>query len=313
MEHLGGLLLWIVLLLIGLTAAFLLPSLAVVCLFLAAYQLAFHLVWPLSALYLLWWLLLHGRRRDGRWEAMGQFRYAHRGLHGPGVPENSLAAFRLAVQRGYGAELDVRLTRDGRLAVIHDSSLCRTCGAEGRVESCTAEELSAFRLEGTQEPIPFLEEVAPLFAGSAPLIVELKPENGNHAALTAAAADCLHRCGGTFCLESFDPRALLFLRRHRPQLLRGQLSQNFWKDPAGLPRPLRFVLTNLLCNAFTRPDFIAYRFEDRRNPSRFLCCRRWGTQAAYWTIRTPSDLAAAEREHALVIFESFDPNMEVFS
>ena len=83
--------------------------------------------------YLLVWFLLHGRRDGPGWEKLEGFRYAHRGLHGPGVPENSLAAFRRAAEAGYGAELDVHLTRDGRLVVIHDGDLERMCGVPGRV------------------------------------------------------------------------------------------------------------------------------------------------------------------------------------
>ena len=51
--------------------------------------------------------------------------YAHRGLHGAGVPENSLAAFREAVLHGYGIELDLQLSRDGEIMVFHDYNLDR--------------------------------------------------------------------------------------------------------------------------------------------------------------------------------------------
>ena len=59
---------------------------------------------------------------------LARWDYAHRGLHDKevGSPENSLAAFKEAVESGYGAELDVHLLKDGNLAVIHDSSLFRT-------------------------------------------------------------------------------------------------------------------------------------------------------------------------------------------
>ena len=111
--------------------------------------------------YLLVWFLLHGRRDGHGWKKLEGFRYAHRGLHGPGVPENSLAAFRRAAEAGYGAELDVHLTRDGRLVVIHDGDLERMCGVPGRVAEKTAEELAALRLAGSEEHIPLLEEVLP--------------------------------------------------------------------------------------------------------------------------------------------------------
>lgn len=161
--------------------------------------------------YLLVWFLLHGRRDGPGWEKLEGFRYAHRGLHGPGVPENSLAAFRRAAEAGYGAELDVHLTRDGRLVVIHDGDLERMCGVPGRVAEKTAEELAALRLAGSEEHIPLLEEVLPLFAGRAPLVVELKTDRHGAAALARDTVDCLDRFSIDYCVESFDPLSLIHI------------------------------------------------------------------------------------------------------
>ena len=106
----------------------------------------------LIVLFLLWILALRCRKNHPAWDTLRKFRYAHRGLHNSaeeGIPENSMAAFRLAAEQGYGIELDIHLTRDGRLAVIHDNSLLRTAGADVKVKDLTAEELSQYRLEGT--------------------------------------------------------------------------------------------------------------------------------------------------------------------
>lgn len=264
----------------------------------------------LVPLYLLVCFLLHGRRNVQGWERFAGVRYAHRGLHRePDVPENSLAAFRRAAAAGYGAELDVHLTADGRLAVVHDSQLFRVCGKHGVVEQLTARELEAYRLGGTEEKIPFLEQVLEIFQGRTPLIVELKPAGGNHARLTAAAVACLDRYRVDCCVESFDPRVLVWLRENRPELVRGQLSQSFWRHPEGQGIWRRLALTSLFFNAVARPDFVAYRFEDRRSPALRLC-RRMGVRMAYWTICTPQALAQTEAEGALPIFENFDPKEE---
>ena len=266
------------------------------------------LVGILVLLVILSTVLLHPRRNHPKWPLLRQYRYAHRGFHSkPRIPENSLPAFRRAVEHGFGAELDVHLTRDGRLAVIHDSSLRRTCGVPGNVEDFTAEELTQFRLEGTGEKIPLLEEVLPIFEGKTPLVVEIKPAGGNWDILTEKTVACLDRFPVNYCMESFDPRSLLWLRAHRPEIVRGQLSQNFMRHPAGLGLKSRWMLTNLVYNVRTRPDFIAYKFEDRNCLAPRLCCHLMGGQEINWTIRSKRDLQQAEREGHLVIFEGFDP------
>ena len=111
-----------------------------------------------------WTLLLRCRRGHPGWKLLRQYRYAHRGYHDkPHIPENSMAAFHRAIENGFGAELDVHLLKDGHLAVIHDASLKRTAGADVLVEDLTSEELKAYRLEGTDERIPLIDEVLALF------------------------------------------------------------------------------------------------------------------------------------------------------
>lgn len=264
----------------------------------------------LLALDLLFTLALRCRKGHPKWELLKKYRYAHRGFHDkPVIPENSLPAFRRAIEHGFGAELDVHLMKDGHLAVIHDASLKRTAGADVLVEDLTAEELKQYRLEGTEHHIPLLEEVLPIFAGKAPLIVELKAERGNAAALAEAACALLDKYHVTYCMESFDPRCLMWLWENRPDVVRGQLSENFARhgDGENLPGVVRWVLSNLLLNCRTRPDFIAYRFEDRKCLSLRLCRGIYRAQEFSWTIRSKADMAAAEQDGALVIFEQFNP------
>ena len=264
-------------------------------------------------LVLFWLYLLCLRCRRGKMDQayFRQWRYAHRGLHDreKGIPENSMAAFKRAAANGFGAELDVHLMKDGKLAVIHDASLLRTAGADVEIEDLTAEALASYTLEGTEHHIPLLEEVLPIFAGKAPLIIELKAERGNADALTAAACKLLDKYKGRYLVESFDPRCLMWLWHNRPQVLRGQLSENFLRhgDGASLPGAVRWVLGNLLMNSWTRADFIAYRFEDRSSLSLKLCRGVYRAQEASWTIRDRADMDAAEAAGCLVIFERFDP------
>lgn len=256
-------------------------------------------------LILLYLLSLQGRTGHPLLEELRRWNYAHRGLHGNGLPENSMAAFRAALEGGYGIELDLHLLRDGNLAVIHDSLLQRTTGAAGRIEDLTTEELKNYHLEGTAETIPTFREVLELFGGKAPMIVELKPVGGNHAALAQEACRQLESYSGAYCIESFDPRCLFWLKKHRPQIVRGQLSMNFFRNPQGQSLPIQAALTCHLLNFLSRPDFIAYKYADRNRLGCFLCRKLWHIQGVSWTIRTPEDHAQARKEGWLSIFEGF--------
>lgn len=251
---------------------------------------------------------LHGRKGHPDLELLRKYRFAHRGYHDkPAVPENSLPAFRRAIAHGWGAELDVHLMKDGTLAVIHDSSLLRTAGADVQIEKLTREELENYRLEGTDERIPLFDEVLALFEDAAPLIIELKAAGGNHFALAKAVCERLDTYRGTYCIESFDPAVVADVRTLRPGICRGQLAENFLRDKGALD-PVRSVLaTSLIGNAIGKPDFIAFRFEDRACLSNVLCLRLWGIQGVAWTLRSKEDLLAAEAEGLIPIFENFDP------
>ncbi len=256
---------------------------------------------------LLYVFALSGRRKHPGLQALQGFSYAHRGLHGEGRPENSLAAFQAAVDGGFGAELDIHLLADGNLAVIHDSALLRTTGTEGRVEELTTGQLKDCFLEGTEETIPEFSQVLEIFDGKAPLIVELKSVDNNYAQLCDTACRLLDRYHGPYCLESFDPRCILWLRQHRPELIRGQLVENFLKAKSTIPWLLRFCVTHQLFNFILRPDFVAHKYADRKNPGNFLVRKLWGIQGVSWTLQTQEEYNTAVQEGYLPIFEGFIP------
>ena len=260
-------------------------------------------------LFELYVLALQCRNGHSGLKELRLFRYAHRGYHDkPQIPENSMAAFRRALQNYYGVELDIHLMRDGNLAVIHDSSLKRTADADVEIEDLTAADLEQYRLEGTDEKIPLFSEVLELFEGKTPLIVELKAARGNHNELAAAACELLDRYQVSYCIESFDPRCIMWLKKNRPDVIRGQLSYAFTKHKKGEVSWLKgFVLEHMLLNWKTRPDFIAYNMTERDNLSVKLCRKIYKVQEVNWTITTKEEMKEAEALGNLVIFEQFDP------
>ena len=262
----------------------------------------------LILLFVLYCLSTIGRRGQPGFEKFRGFFYAHRGLYGNGVPENSMLAFRKARDAGYGIELDVHLLKDGDLAVIHDSLLKRTTGQEGIVEDLTGEDLQKCFLEDTLETIPLFSQVLELYKGAAPLIVELKCEGNNYDALCAKACQMLDAYQGLYCLESFDPRCVHWLKKNRPDLIRGQLSENYFKSSnSKLPWILKAVLSWQMMNFLVMPDFVAYRFRDRKHPSNWFSRKLWKLHGVSWTLKSQKELDEALADHCLPIFEGFIP------
>ena len=266
------------------------------------------LVFGVLGVVFLWAMLRRGAKNHPNWGSLRRWRYAHRGLYGDGVPENSMEAFRLALEGGYGAELDIHLLADGEVAVIHDASLQRTANADVKIEELTEEDLQQYTLEGTEEHIPLLKDVLELFDGKAPLIVELKPVGNNHEKLCSAAMEHLAEYDGLYCVESFDPRVVQWFKTNAPDICRGQLAEDFKKSGSGKLTPfLRFCLTHLLANSMGRPHFVAYRFEDRSMWSVVLHRLFHRTNRVWWTVTDEAGLAFAERKKGIAIFERFRP------
>ncbi|HXI17665.1 MAG TPA: glycerophosphodiester phosphodiesterase family protein [Chloroflexota bacterium] len=153
---------------------------------------------------------------------------AHRGASGQ-APENTLAAFRLAIQQGAPAvECDVHLTLDGVPVVIHDDRVDRTTTGTGEVATQRYDALrdldagTWFCAQFAGEHLPTLEEALAVCAGKARLIVELKRGGGE--ALVDAALAAINRAPGTdLAVISFGPEEVRHVARKRPDLALGFL------------------------------------------------------------------------------------------
>lgn len=242
------------------------------------------------------------------------YDYAHRGFwnaNDPGEenrPENSLAAFRAAVEKGYGIELDVHLTKDGHLVVHHDDSLKRLTGVDIRIADSTLAEIRACKLPNG-EPIPTYDEVLDVVAGHIPMVVEVKTENGNHAALSKAVYGRMQRYSGPWCLESFDPLAVQWFRLNAPEIIRGQLAF----DSAGKGKNFHDFMRNLgiasmLQNFASRPDFIAFSASSVKWHSLPIhLLRLMNPWFVAWTVRSQADMDKYRKSWDLQIFEKFTP------
>lgn len=238
---------------------------------------------------------------------MGRY-YAHRGLHQSrkNSPENSMAAFLLAVEHQYGIELDVQLSKDKVPVVFHDYSLERVCGLDKKVCELTFLELQQLTLHKSKEQIPTFQSVLDMVHGQVPLIVEFKASD-HDVAVCDVAAPMLDQYKGLYCVESFNPLVLLWYKKNRPSIMRGQLSSNLIKDKED-GNPFRyFILQNLLLNFITKPDFISYNYIHRYMLSFVLCRRLYKAPTFAWTIKSQEGLEESRKSFDFFIFDHFIP------
>lgn len=247
-----------------------------------------------------------------------KYRYAHRGYHNkPTIPENSMAAFKLAVEQGFGMEMDLHLTKDGKLAVIHDPNLKRTAGVDLVIEDLTLVETKKYKLEESDEMIPEFQELLDMVAGRVPLIVELKTGKTSDGksttqelcrktaeALDAYDAKYSSSAPTLWCVESFSPGAVKWFKDNRPDIVRGQLAGDINHNEKMITPFQNFLVRQLLINIYSKPDFVAYNYRDRSDGG----VRRWRGPLFYYTIKSAEDLAELERCGAAGIFEQFMPD-----
>ena len=255
------------------------------------------------------WLIRPDASRKKDCLTFSRWAFAHRGLWDMdlGIPENSLPAFRRAVENGYAIELDVHLTADGRLAVFHDDTLKRMCGSDQTVESLSYQQLSQFRLLNTDCRIPLLSEVLELVDGQVPLLIEMKLPTFS-TDLCPLLDSQLSAYNGPYLIESFNSLGLRWYRKHRPSVLRGQLASRY--DPAGgLDGILKKLSAALAVNVASRPHFIAYNYRFTDGLGIRLNRRLFGIPVFVWTVRSPEIFQECQKQYCAVIFEGFHPDV----
>lgn len=228
---------------------------------------------------------------------------AHRGLHNiaQGVPENSMTAFKKAVEAGFAIENDIHLTKDGEVVVFHDDTLTRVCGVEGRVEDKTLKELKQLNLLGTDEKIPTLRECLDLVKGQVPLLIEFKVVGGNAKALCQKANEILKGYEGLYFVQSFYPNVLSWYKKNRPDVCRGQLSTAFKGEEF-----YKKLLGCLVSNLVARPHFVSYEWKYHKKLSRRITALLGATPVC-WTLQSQSELDSSKPHFKTYIFELFIP------
>lgn len=236
---------------------------------------------------------------------------AHRGLHSRGVPENSLAAFRAAIEAGYGVELDIQPAADGTPMVFHDYDLTRMCGDEGYIADMDLDDLAKLRLMDTEEAIPTLAEVLREIAGQVPLLIEIKDQDGRLGnaigELQDRVAALLEAYEGPVAVMSFNPQAVAAFGAAAPDVARGLTSCAFDKEEwPMLDDETRQALAGLEDIDPTGAQFISHDWRDLDNPAVTALAAR-GLPVLCWTIRSPEEEAQARKTAQGITFENYRP------
>ena len=238
----------------------------------------------------------------------------------PGViaPENSLAAFAAACEAGYGIELDLQMTRDGEVVVVHDGDLMRVAGDPRRIADLTYDELTRITLfptDGYYQHVPLFADVLKVVAGRVPLIVEYKFDDNSKwdprdVELIEKGDALLQAYSGKYVIESFNPAAVNWYKENRPEVCRGQLS--WWPygedkptDPVALGK--EYAAGALLFDWISRPDFVAYDWKGGNSPQVKLT-RFMGAVPVSWTVRSRDEYAQCCDQFDRHIFEAFVPD-----
>ncbi len=239
---------------------------------------------------------------------------AHRGLHGQSAacPENSRAAVKSAMERGYGIEIDIQLTRDGGAIVFHDYQLQRLTEGFGQVRARRTSDLSTFKLKGSSETVPDLTEILRLVGGRVPVLVEIKDQDGalgdDVGTLEAAVADCLDNYAGPVAVMSFNPNSVMAFQTLAPDVPRGLVTDAFRPEEWDVPPERLSHLAQIADFDRVGASFISHNHRDLAMPA-VADLKARDVPVLCWTIRSPEEEAAARQIADNVTFEGYLPEL----
>ena len=212
---------------------------------------------------------------------LGEWIYAHRGLHDDMIPENSLAAARGAIAAGLGIECDIQRSADGAAMVFHDWELDRLTRSQGLTEAHSKDELQRLRYPGGDEGPATLSELLQLIAGQVPLLIEVKSKRGYDVDKSCeAVASALNDYSGCHAVMSFDPRVGRWFSRHSQRTVRGLVFTEEGRRTLGTRLRLHGAIR------YARAQFLAYDIRDLPSPFAAAHHSR-GLPLLTWTVKTP--------------------------
>ena len=208
---------------------------------------------------------------------------AHRGIHNNiDIPENSLLAFKKALELNTAIELDIRLTKDNELVVFHDNNLKRMTGINSCIEDLSLHEIKKIKLNNTDEDIPTLKEVFTLIQGKVLIDIEIK----NTVRINEVAEkliELLHSYDGDVMIKSFNPKIIRKLRKINSSYKYGLLIADKYDT-----RFQSIIMKSNLILYYCKPNFLAIS-KKLSKTKRFINLRK-KYPIYIWTIKSIDEI-----------------------
>ena len=238
---------------------------------------------------------------------------AHRGLHDrtAGRIENTAAAFRAAIDKGYGIECDLQPADDGTPMVFHDEKLDRLVAATGSIGACSPAMLARFHYKGSDQKILTFAQFLELVDGRVPLLVEVKGKKaGVDAAFLEKVARQARGYEGPIALMSFNRKIVMALGERAPKVPRGeivggqQVLASLWTGRSGTRE--RSAASRALGTGHGSVSFYAVDVKLVAGARKWMSRHAPDLPLFTWTVRTPRQRAAAARWADAPIFEGYE-------
>ena len=223
---------------------------------------------------------------------------AHRGIYDNiKIYENTKEAIKKAIEKKYIIEIDIHKTVDNKIIVFHDYNTKRLFNVNLNIEKSTYDKLNNLK----KFHIPTLEEILKLVDGKVPILIELKQPD-KIGALENQTMNILKKYKGQYAIQSFNPQTIYWFKKYYPNVLRGQLSSKFKNKK--MPKIKKIILSKMLLNIITKPNFISYKYDDLSINS-IKKYQTKGLKVLGWTIRTKEEYDKYKKYYDNLICENF--------
>ena len=227
---------------------------------------------------------------------------AHRGLHDSKIiPENSLLAFKNAVDKNYAIEFDVTISKDNQAIIFHDDDLFRLCNKKEKIEELEYKVLKQLKIYDTNEHIPLFSEMLEIVDAKIPLIIEIK-KHGSSWILDDFIVEYLKNYKGEYYICSFEKDILFWFKNNTKNINIGLIFEFESK------KIFKYSKILFLYKYYkTKPNFVSLDYHLYENSSIYNFCKKKNLPVIFWTISSKELSEKLFDKAAGLIFEKIIP------